>query len=424
MSTALSKLLAPLKKNPPLKNSTEFLTAHGFIHQSTAGVYDLLPLGLRVLQKLETIIRRNLNRAECQELALSTLVNPEIWHQSGRLSKETKDENKEFLFTDKRKHLLAPTAEEQITMLVKNVPLKSLPLSYYQITRKFRNELRPRRGLLRTREFVMKDLYTFDADHASAVESYTRVRAAYDRIFSDIGLPVVVAEADSGDMGGDLSHEYHYLHKDGEDTLVICNSCEYTANLETAQSVPADAVETELITNQTTNARHVPKPGDLCINCHSPLEFHASIEVGHTFQLGTRYTEPLKAMISTRSGQQPLQMGCYGIGVSRLVSAISELSIDSHGLVWPAVVAPYTCAVLSKDQNQAKQLADWLGQMGVDSVYEDRTNQLGYAIRDAREKGFPYTVIAKGEEVEILFRDGREGAVTTKQGLLDIVSAK
>lgn len=434
-AVALSKLLAALRKNSGLKTSTDFLVAHSFIHQGSSGVFDLLPLCLRIEHKISAIVRDRLDEAGCIESALSTLVNPDLWRASGRLS-DNKESGKEFMFTEGRKHLLAPTAEEQIADLMRNVSYKSLPLSFYQITRKFRNELRPRGGLLRTREFLMKDLYTFDLTSDLASQSYARVRRAYDLIFADLGLSVVTAEADSGDMGGDYSHEYHLPHAIGEDMLVSCPRCNYLANSETAVSKAGfagervEVLDAAIPSHRTLSppllakARKsgatlvdwrlnpsgaplvVPEEGDRCVHCDAELEFRPSIEVGHTFLLGKRYTEPLKVTVNTPGATSALEMGCYGIGISRLVSAIAEVYIDEHGLRWPRSVAPFTCAVVSKDFGASRALAEFLDANGVDACYEDRTTQVGFAIRDAREKGIPYTLVA-GSDVEVLYRDGR-----------------
>lgn len=430
----LSKLLVRLSKGSKsdngVKSSVDLLNTHGFVRQVGSGIYDLLPMGLRVQKNIANIIRRNLDESGCTELELSTLVNPSLWQSSGRLTDQDlqPDSQSEFTFTENKKQLLAPTAEEQITTLVGSTSYRQLPLSLYQISRKYRNELRPRGGLLRTREFLMKDLYTFDENPELAADSYQRIKKAYHNIFKEIGVPFVQADADSGDMGGDLSHEYHYISKSGEDELVKCKGCGYVANSEKGVSkiaksntsaiemteidgaiVPAGREISPSLLHQAKNSGTKlvdlsldpmgsplikPEKGDVCITCDTPLDFELAIEVGHTFYLGDRYSKPLKALVTPRQGPSvPISMGCYGIGVTRIIGAVAEATMDDHGLVWPKSIAPYQCVVVSKNIELSKTTADYLSSHGIDTVYEDRTTQIGHAMRSARECGIPFTVV-------------------------------
>ena len=387
MGSGLGKLLAPLERQHDLKKRTDYLLSHGFIQQESSGVFDLLPLSTRIIQKINNIIRSELNAAGCVELELSNLVDPKLWIQSNRLRKDTEAE---FIFTEKRKYMLAPTAEEQITNLMRNVSYKQLPLSFYQITRKFRNELRPRNGMLRTREFLMKDLYTFDLNEELAEQSYKRISEAYEKIYRRIGIPFLVADADSGDMGGTLSHEYHALHEVGEDKLVVCSNCTYTSNWESA-IVKKDGQKYQ---TKDLNFAETDFSSLECHSCSSPVHAKSTIEIGHTFMLGTKYTEPMQAVVNSPAGNGiPLEMGCYGIGVSRLISALAEVHMDNSGIKWPVPVAPFSCAVVSKNSSDSKKVADMLVSNGIDAYYEDRTTQIGYGIRDAKEKGIPFTIV-------------------------------
>lgn len=438
----LSKLLSPLSKHSRADlSSVDLLVSHGYIKQAGSGYFDLLPLGLRVQKKISAIVRKHLDRADCTELELSTLVNPQLWRDSGRLRD---DEENEFIFVSGKKHLLAPTAEEQITSLVGSVSYRQLPLRLYQITRKYRNELRPREGLLRTREFLMKDLYSFDLDPEAAAESYKRVRQAYNDIFEEIGIPFVAAEADSGSMGGDLSHEYHYIDKLGEDSIVTCSSCGYAANIECAVSnggpstgesvivggakIPANRTASPPLIERAQEAGKllvdsridpkdgvplvVPLAGDDCVHCGHPLNIDLSIEVGHTFYLADRYTKPFKANVSPSAGSpRPMEMGCYGIGINRIIGAVASKNLDSHGLVWPRSIAPFDCCIVSKDHDLAADIAEELAGNGIDATYDDRTTQLGQSMRAARESGFPFTLVLgksweKENLIEILPRRG------------------
>lgn len=405
----LSKLLTHLVRTQKVSTqptSGDLLVKYGFVRQSGSGIFEVLPLGLRVQKNICNIIRKHLDAAGCVELELSTLVNPNLWVNSGRF--DPKNANEEILFSAERKYLLAPTGEEQITTAVGSVSYKQLPLSFYQISRKFRNELRPRGGILRSREFLMKDLYTFDATAQDAHSSYSRIQEAYRHIFDEIGVPYTVAEANSGDMGGSLSHEYHYASQSGEDMVARCTSCKSVANVETLPEL------------KNLDAASIKKAGArLCPKCSSPLAFDECIEVGHTFYLGDRYSKPLKSMVTHKDGSQvPMEMGCYGIGVTRIIGAVAEKLMDEHGLRWPKAIAPFPCIVVSNDTEVAKSVASSLASSsGISVAFDDRTSQIGQAMREARECGIPLTLVAgrswKNEGlIEILPRLGQPVKVT------------
>lgn len=399
----LSKLLIHLARTQKASSqptSADLLAKHGFVKQSGSGIYEFLPLGLRVQKNVCNIIRKHLDSAGCFELELSTLVNPNLWVNSGRLN--PKNANEELLFSADKKYLLAPTGEEQITTAVGSVSYKQLPLSFYQINRKFRNELRPRGGILRSREFLMKDLYTFDATSEAAHSSYSRIQEAYRNIFDAFGVPYIVAEADSGDMGGSLSHEYHYASQSGEDTVARCTSCGFVANLE----MLPDLKNPKTVSSKKTKEKTCPQ-------CSSSLAFDQCIEVGHTFYLGDRYSKPLKSMVTLKDGAQvPMEMGCYGIGVTRIIGAVAEKMMDENGLRWPKAIAPFPCIVVSNDTEAAKTVASALASSSeYDVAFDDRTSQIGQAMRDARESGIPLTLVVgkswKNEGlIEILPRTG------------------
>lgn len=400
VSKSLTKLLVPLGRIVKDTSTAELLAAHGFVSQAGSGIYDLLPLGLRIQQKLENIVRRHLNATGSEEVALGSQVNPALWRRSGRLQDPP---SPELQFTENRKHLLNPTGEEQIATLVGNVSYRQLPLSFYQITRKFRNELRPRGGMLRTREFLMQDLYTFDATPEDARVAYDRVQQAYHGIFREIGVPYVVVEADNGTMGGNLSHEFHFLAEQGEDHILHCKSCE--------------------------NYDQEEKVGELetCRSCGGENETVNGIEVGHTFYLGTRYSLPLDKKVTQRDGKTvSIEMGCYGIGVSRLISAIAEVCRDKDGLVWPESVAPFPVCVVAKDVSVARELSARLQTAGIDSVYDDRTPQLGFALRAAREMGWPYILIAgrdfeKTGDLELQVRKSGQVVKASRDSIIEFL---
>lgn len=254
--------------------------------------------------------------------------------------------------------------------------------------------MRPRQGLLRGREFLMKDLYTFDLTPEAAIETYQQVAGAYKGFFSDMKLPVHVAEASSGDMGGNYSHEYHLGNPTGEDTVAHCNSCGYTANDEVAVSRKSD--------NQPQDSSPVVA-GDGCPRCETgTLDVSKAIELGHTFYLGTRYSEPLEALYSPKDSTKriPIQMGCYGIGVSRIFAAVAEHKADGKGLTWPRAVAPFEAVVIptSGVDEAALNFYDGLAGSGVhgaqfDIALDDRNKPFGWKMQDADVIGYPVTII-------------------------------
>lgn len=520
----------------------EKLVRAGFLRQSHSGIFHLLPLGQRVQRKLEGVIDYYMQELGASRVALSTITSKDLWQRSGRL---TQLEAELFGFEDRKgsKYMLSPTHEEEITALVAKTvkSYKELPLRLYQITRKFRDELRPRHGLLRTREFTMKDLYTFDVSTDSALETYQKVQSAYTGVFKALKLPVTVAKASSGDMGGDLSHEYHLPTSIGEDTLVTCDTCNYAANAEVAEAravtadstqlcglteasspastsirvwrgiskdrktlvnawypgrtqdgsgreneirisaiktivadldastenavslwrtaitstssstntaatrpqiiniihstltsnldkvlqeqgkssplsgldAPEDRVDSTIIT-KTQGGQSInllaARDGDRCPCCDSGvLQLQKALELGHTFYLGTRYSEPLEATVSiptrAKSSQRdgpaltehktPMQMGCHGIGVSRLIGAVAEHLTDIRGLQWPRVIAPYEVVVISTPNlaEDASQVYDEIATGGIDTVLDDRSASFGWKLNDADLVGYPVLVI-------------------------------
>ncbi|KAJ2892422.1 proline--tRNA ligase like protein [Zalerion maritima] len=362
------------------------LVRYGFLRQVHSGIFHMLPLGHRVQVKLERLIGQHMETLGACRLDMSSLSSESLWETSGRLDKIYPEL---FRFADRKgsPYLLAPTHEEEITNLVAKGlhSYKELPLRLYQITRKYRDEMRPRAGILRAREFTMKDLYTFDYSAASALEAYAAVRAAYTAIFACLGLPVVAAEASSGDMGGSLSHEYLLAAPNGEDKLVTCAGCGYAANAEVAGLKEGD--------------NH-----SLCPRCSDGALTHQNaVELGHTFYLATRYSEPLGANVvvpATLLGNGtdgtvmvPLQMGCHGIGVSRLLASAAEhwsLS-DSPGIGWPPAIAPFQVIILYRSEFQAdagEAAAAISKSCQADILLDDRSESLAWKMRDADNIGF------------------------------------
>ncbi|KAI6352377.1 hypothetical protein MCOR25_009446 [Pyricularia grisea] len=565
------------KDRKVMEDAHEKLVRAGYLRQTNSGIFHLMPLGYRVQDKIMKLIERHMQSIGASRLALATLSSPGTWAKSGRFEKAMTEL---FLMTDRKGKglLLSPTHEEEITTLVKQTlgSYKQLPARLYQITPKFRDEMRPRKGLLRGREFMMKDLYTFDVSVNTALQTYEQVRAAYDRIFSELRLPVMVAEASSGDIGGDLSHEYHLPTSEGEDDVISCSGCNYMANTEVAVSklkphnnmdsgaekpnedvsvwraitrdkmtlvnvwysessdirltacgrptgekwaevvnfhavkriVPdldanvenvevawwnsvlangsksgsgdkaddnkplkvinlvdgrlllhedkqklQDAMELSTLPfakeayakfdmpqvttiaesndGETLNLIKI-RDGDACPKCDSgTLSVRKATELGHTFHLGDRYSEPMALTVklpntsqiesdsnsvsddeglmysfsSKKQGEVNVQMGCHGIGVSRIIAAVAEHFGDSQGLNWPRAIAPYEVVIVTRNQTalaDAESIYDLLSEGGaaaipafpkLDLVLDDRDKSLPWKLKDADLVGYPVVVV-------------------------------
>lgn len=457
------------------------------------------------------------------KLSLSSITSEELWRRSGRLDKVSPEL---FRLLDRKQVpiMLSPTHEEEITALVASTlkSYKDLPLRLYQTTRKYRDEMRPRQGLLRSREFVMKDLYTFDASVDSAISTYRDVSGAYRAFFADLKIPILVAEASSGDMGGDHSHEYHLANPVGEDNVITCNSCSYTANDEVATSreacrthqdplgsgigldgvrvwrgiskdrktlinawypgrngagletevnmhavkkavpeldtsvsdaerswgetmsslqhtglheaqiinvvdmrlmpvfqeveedlpvlpmakgTPRPKMQTTTVASHTGQGLNLLRPveGDGCPRCESgQLRVHRALELGHTFYLGARYSGPLKLSMTLPHAKDPalVEMGCFGIGVSRIFAAVAEHKADERGLNWPRAIAPFEIVVIptSRVTEQTLEFHDELtrpcgSRRGFDAILDDRKETFGWKVQDADMIGYPVVIV-------------------------------
>ncbi|QLL31679.1 hypothetical protein HG536_0B05440 [Torulaspora globosa] len=473
--------------------SHELLQHLGFLRQTQSGLVNWLPIGLRSLNKIENIVRNRMNgAADAMEVQLSTMSPKNLWETTGRWS------NTElFKLRDARKaeFCLTPTCEEDITNLMKNYisTYKDMPLLVYQITKKYRDELRPRGGLLRGREFLMKDAYSFTGNKEDALKMFAQMNAVYEMIFTDLGIPFVSAWADSGDIGGDLSKEYHYIHSSGEDTLLTCDHCGTSSNIEKCESFPQegnthmgevnvkyalnkardtlicfyypkdrslnwnlaieaaghdvdgsmrDKREDEVLKifresnedlifsrilrimdcrlNSRSNFPDFPlrqylksnfgqiddvsiveaREGEICGLCSEGLlKANKTIEVGHTFHLGTKYSQALEAQFTDRENKSSaIEMGCYGIGVSRLLGAIGEITRDKHGFRWPSRVAPYQASIcVAPGNNEIKQRIKQEIQETMGSEVMDKFSEkvgLGARISYSHAIGIPLCIIA------------------------------
>ena len=518
---------APADEEAP---SARLLIRGAFIRKLMSGVFTLLPLGWRVLRKVEGIVREEMDAKGAQETRMPAILPSEPWKKTGRWQAYAA-ENLMFTLRDRhdRELGLGPTHEEVVTPLVDGdySSYKDLPVNLYHIQWKYRDEARPRSGLIRAREFLMKDAYTFDRDLDGLREAYAKMVDAYKRIFTRCGLEFRVVEADPGLIGGDVNHEFMAPADIGEDLFVYCTNCDYAANVEAATAhwpkapqveeelrpmevVPTPGratieavadllqvpkhrvlkclvykVKDELVAVLLPGDREVsdnklarlfaPEPvqmltdadfeeaglakgyvgpqgldgvtviadhsirggvnwvaganepdahatgvnldrdfsvdrwedlsgvkeGDVCPRCHEgTLNVGRSIEVGHTFQLGSRYSEPLEATFLDEDGtERPFMMGCYGIGVSRIVSAVVEQHNDEQGIAWPKAVAPYAVVVIPTNMDQddvvetAERLYETLGEAGVEVVLDDRDERAGVKFADAELIGYPLALV-------------------------------
>ena len=553
-----SKLFGKTLRQAPAEAesvSHQLLLRAGMIAQEAAGIYSYLPMGWRVLKKIENVIREEMDKAGGQELMLPVLQPFELWQQSGRYVSFGKSL---FTLTDRKEHTLAlgPTHEEVITDLVHRYvqSYRELPLLLYQIQTKLRDEPRPRGGLLRVREFIMKDLYSFDADEAGLDKSYQSMCQAYRNIYARLGLPTLVVEADSGAIGGKESHEFMVLTEGGEDEILHCSSCGYAANAEKAQSaktrgaaeppLPLEEIatpETKTIeevagfvgvpTNQTlkavfyyaagefifvsvrgdlevneTKLRNALKcselrlategevneaglvagfaspigvkgvkvvaddsitsgsnfivgankpgyhfrnanyprdfqvdlmadialaqPEDSCPKCQGKLSSARGIEVGHVFKLGTFISERFGASFLDNDGtSHPIVMGCYGIGLGRLLAAIVEQSHDDKGIIWPLSVAPYQVYLcpLHLDKSAvlptAEKIYHELQKEGIDVLFDDRDDSPGVKFNDADLLGIPLRLTLsprtlQSQSVEAKWRTEKETQLLPLENLV------
>jgi len=553
----ISKLFGKTQREVPAEAETashQLLLRAGMIHQVAAGVYAYLPLGWRVLNKLAAIIRDEMDRAGGQELIMPVLQPLELWQETGRDKAFGKGL---FILSDRRERQLAlgPTHEEVVTELVKyNVQsYRDLPLLLYQIQVKFRDEPRPRGGLIRVREFTMKDLYSFDADEDGLNQSYSKMLQAYKNIYDRCGLPTILVEADSGAIGGKESHEFMSITESGEDEVIYCEKCKYAANVEKAECAkekleaeepkPREEVATpgagtieevadflkippshtlkavfyiadgkmvfvvirgdigvneiklqnalgcvelrlatedeiikaglvagaaspigikgikviadDSITSEANFVAGANKPethfknvnyprdfkatlvtdiaqacaGDRCPKCGGKLAATRGIEVGHVFKLGTFLSEKLGALFIDQAGvSHPIIMGCYGIGLDRLLAAAIELNHDDKGIIWPVSIAPYQVYLcpLYKENSEAEDIAEKLyaelEAEGLEVLFDDRRESPGVKFNDADLLGVPIRVTIsprtlEKNSVEVKKRSEKEAELVPIDGI-------
>ncbi len=536
-----SFFFAPTLKEAPkdvVFKSHEYLLRGGYIQQLGSGIYSFLPLGKRVFDKIKAIVKEEMDRAGAQEVMFGFITPASLWEQSGRLHKYG-DELLRFHDRKNTEYVLGPTHEEAAVEMIKTFikSYRQLPLNVYQIHLKFRDEMRPRFGLMRGREFVMKDAYSFHADYDDLMKEFNNMEQCYRKIFTRLGLDFRVVEADSGSIGGSGSKEFMVITPNGEDTLVICSQCDYAANIEAAKRKSSalsknapqaqfakfktpDITTIEMLCNffhvdsyftikavvkkgvfengavelvfffirgcdtlEETKALHVSgatqllevsneeiesiglfsgfigpyaikhitksdkiffdidlrdsknlicganekdyhfvgvnladfegiyycdiasvKEGDLCMCCDGMLEHKKGIEVGHIFPLGQRYSKPLNASFLDENSQSKFfEMGCYGIGISRLLAVSVEQNCDEKGIIWNGNIAPFSIVLIVsniKDYEQMEQAEYIYGdllQHGIEVLFDDRNERFGVKMADFELMGIPFAlIIGKG----------------------------
>ena len=388
----------PLKtyKDTPAEaelTSHRLMLRSGLIKKLASGLFTWMPLGLKVLKKIENIVRKEMDATGALEILMPAIQPSRLWEETGRW-----DEYGNLLLKMSDRHdrlfCFGPTHEEVITDIVRSElnTYKQLPVNFYQIQTKFRDEIRPRFGVMRAREFLMKDSYSFHLDQPSMDNEYKKIGNAYDNIFMQLGLNYRKVRADSGEIGGSTSHEYHVLAESGEDKIGYCDEEDFAANVEAIKSNKA------------------PGGGE--------LSFARGIEVGHIFQLGDKYSKSMKCSVLDNTGKSvdPI-MGCYGIGISRIVAASIEQNHDKSGIIWPKEIAPFKIIIIAitkkNDETvllKSNQIYNDLLKSGYEVALDDRNERAGVKFAEAELIGIPYQIIVserglKNNTIELVERD-------------------
>ena len=392
-----SKLLLPTLKDAPKEAeviSHKLMLRAGMVRKVASGIYTWLPLGLKVLRKIENIVREEMDASGAQEVLMPMVQPKELWNETNRWEKMGPE-----LLRIKDRHerdfCLGPTHEEVITDLIRNnvKSYKELPLNIYQIQTKFRDEVRPRYGVMRGREFLMKDSYSFNIDEACLQSTYLTMRNTYKNILERIGLDYKIVAADSGAIGGDTSEEFHVLAETGEDTIAISSESEF-------------AINTELLLKEGEDISSLegkPSPDG-----KGTIQIKKGIEVGHIFQLGKVYAEDMKANVLNNEGKaSTLHMGCYGVGVSRLVAAAIEQNNDDKGIIWPHSISPFDINIIAIGYEKDQQIAEAsiklykdLQEMGYEVLLDDRKDGYGTKMKDSELIGIPLNIVIGKQYIE------------------------
>jgi len=408
-----SQLFTKTQKTAPKDEeaiNAKLLIQGGFVRKLSAGVYAYLPLGWRVLEKINKIIREEMNAIGGQELLMAALVAKEYWEKSGRWGAKV---GYEFKAPTGEEIGLGWTHEEVITYIAANFisSYQDLPVAAYQIQTKFRAEARAKNGVLRGREFMMKDLYSFHADKADLDRYYQEVISAYGKILKRLDLDFRIVEASGGAFTKEYTHEFQVLSPAGEDIIFYCSKCDFSQNKEVAKV----------------------KAGDKCPKCGGVIKESAGIEVGNVFRLGTRYSEAFDLKFTDATGNQKLVvMGSYGIGPTRLLGTLVEVKHDERGIIWPASVAPFQAHLLNLKSQDAKiktfadKIYQTLQKAGVEVLYDDREKvSAGEKFADADLLGIPYRLVVSEKsspKIEVKERNKTDVKLVTEKELVKVLS--
>ena len=437
-----SNYFIPTQKEKPIDAkipSHQLMIRSGMIKQESAGIYSWLPIGLKVLKKIEKIVREEQEKAGAIEILMPTLQSSELWSESGRYDSYG-DEMLRITDRHSRTLVYGPTNEEQVTEIFRKYikSYKSLPLNLFHIQWKFRDEVRPRFGVMRGREFLMKDAYSFDLNQEEAKLSYYKMFIAYLKTFKRLGLNAIPVAADSGPIGGNLSHEFSIVAETGE-SEIFCDrnllEIGIEENIYNSNDKIISVVENYLNFYSATDDKHDEKKFNNLVSKNNQVNGRG-IEVGHIFSFGDKYSNPMKASISGSDGKiSDVFMGSYGIGVSRLVAAIIETSNDEKGIIWPTSVAPFLVNIINlknKDdncKNKCFEIHNNLAKNSIESIIDDRDESAGKKFSDSDLIGFPVTIIVGPRElengnVEIKFRKEGSNQILPYNNVLKIIKNK
>ena len=377
--------------------SHKLMIRANMIKPLASGIYSWLPLGLKILNKVEGIIRNNMNAYGCLEVLMPMVQPKSLWDETER-SKQMGPELLGFKDRNDRDFYLGPTHEEVITDIGRQElqSHKDLPKTFYQIQTKFRDEIRPRFGVMRGREFLMKDAYSFDLDEDGMNKSYQAMKECYQKIFDEIGFEYKIVKADSGAIGGNMSEEFHVIADSGEDTLVF-NDADFSSNIELLDEKLKQEIETKIETNDLSDIDS--ELGKLTVK--------KGIEVGHIFELGNKYSQAMGLSVQHDNTQKVIEMGCYGIGVSRIVAAAIEQNHDADGIIFPKNISPFDCSLISINEKKSKTVKDKsleiyknLKTKNIDVFYDDRDVTPGVKFSDANLMGAPYQIVISEKNLE------------------------
>ena len=422
----LSKIFLPLIKDLPSDakiKSHQLMLRIGMIKQSSAGIYSWLPLGFKVMKKIENIVRQEQNDIGAQEMLMPTIQSADIWKESGRYN-DYGDEMLRIKDRQGREMLYGPTNEELITEIFRSSikSYKSLPQILYHIQWKFRDEVRPRFGIMRCREFYMKDAYSFDINNEEAKKSYNKMFYSYLKIFSKLGLKAIPMAADTGPIGGELSHEFIILADTGESNVYAdknifdINTEKYNSSEESLEQMRNDFSSFYAVTDEKFNKN------DFDSNVKKDDQISTKgIEVGHIFYFGDKYSKPLNCLVDHQEGKKvPVKMGSYGIGVSRLVGALIEVNFQNGFMKWPKSVTPYDAVIIPSINKNDKQSLETavkiykeLQKQKIDVLLDDVDENMSAKFKKHDLIGIPYQIIigSKSEENRFEFKEVGEDSV-------------